>query len=114
MDKSNPVQEYIEERKEDDDDLVSFVKDELVAIGRVNDIDLFMNHEYIKEAINKRPKVQRFLLNKYWNLQILNIENVDSIDVRYCLVGHGTIENWKELFHQRVIPFIIEHDLPHF
>ncbi len=108
------MSDYLEERKEDDIDLVEIVREKLLSIGKEQDIALFDNNEYILDAKNRRPKIQRFILNKYWTLQILNIDNVDSIDVRYCLVNDGDIDKWIDLFNKKVVPFIIEHDLPHF
>ncbi len=105
---------YSEPREEGDIDLVEEVRNILLSVGKEIDIDLYDNHHYVIEAKNKRPEVQRFILNKYWTLQILNIDDVDSIDVRFCLVNKGTIDKWLELFKTKVLTFIIAHDLPHF
>lgn len=105
---------YNEPREEGDVDLVEEVRKILLSAGKEIDIDLYDNHEYVLEAKTKRPLVQRFILNKYWTLQILNIQNVDSIDVRFCLVNKGDVDKWLELFKTKVLTFIIAHDLPHF
>jgi hypothetical protein len=103
--------EYNEERKPDDVDLVRVVRELLIGVGQAPKIHLFEQNDRIQEATNKRPKVQRYLMNEYWSLQIMKMP-VNSIDIRYCLVNNGTIDDWIRLFRDKVLPFIMEFDLP--
>lgn len=55
--------------------------------------------------------VQRFLINRYWHLQLGNLP-FNTMDQRYCLVPQGSIERWLELFDQMVAPCIVQNNLP--
>lgn len=55
--------------------------------------------------------VQRFLINRYWRLQIGSVQE-NSLDVRYCLVDTGKIEHWLRLFDADVAKWIVAHNLP--
>lgn len=56
--------------------------------------------------------VQRFLINRYWHLQLGTVTTESTMDVRYCLVPQGSIDRWLELFAQMVAPCIVRNDLP--
>jgi hypothetical protein len=107
---SNPY-EYSAPREDGDIDLVKIVRDMLIKIGQLPRVHLYDNSPKIKEAMSRRPDVQRFILNDYWNIQIMSVD-ADSIDVRYCLVGRGDCDTWLQLFESKVLPFIMEHNLP--
>ena len=104
-------QDYFAPQQEGDIDMVAKVRELLISIGQLPKIHLYDNSPKIKEAMNKRPDVQRFILNDYWNIQIMAVD-ADSIDVRYCLVGRGDCTSWLYLFESKVLPFIMEHNLP--
>lgn len=55
--------------------------------------------------------VQRFLINRYWRVQIGAILS-DTMDVRYCLVDTGSIKDYLRIFEQGVAPCIIKNNLP--
>ncbi len=107
---SNPY-EYSAPREDGDVDLVKIIRDMLIKVGQLPKVHLYDNSVKIKEASIRRPDVQRFILNDYWNIQIMSVDT-DSIDVRYCLVGRGDYKTWLELFESKVLPFIMEHNLP--
>lgn len=104
--------EYSEPRSETDRDLVGEVRQQLMFAGRGQNLEvLFDQNHYIQEAMRKKPEVQRYLLNKYWNLQMLQVP-APSMEERYCLVPNGPLDDWLRLFKYKVIPFIVQHELP--
>lgn len=105
---ANPM--YDAPRTNDDIDLIQVVRNLLVNAG-ISTIQCYDNSKHIMEAKSKKPEIQRFLLNQYWNLQLLST-SANSINERFSLVPNGTIESWLKLFTQVVLPFIVKHDLP--
>lgn len=63
----------------------------------------------LRDDVN--PDVQRFLINRYWRLQLGSLP-INTLDERYCLVDTGEIARWLELFEQKVAPCIVTHNLP--
>lgn len=104
---------FTDARLPDDINLVDTVAELLIQNNcpqdRLN--DYYYSNHYIHDARNLRPEAQRFLLNRYWNLQLLSI-NKSSIEERYCLISNGEFEDWLKLFSKVVIPFVIENNLP--
>ncbi len=95
-----------------DVDLVSEVRQLLIANGLGNLIEYnYDGHRYIMDAMNKQSEVQRFYLNRFWNLQLMKAPEV-SIEERYNLLPNGDTRNWLEVFKAKIMPFIIKHRLP--
>ena len=112
----NPLQQGIEQyylpKSEDDIDLVSIVREDLVKSGLAKVLPAaYDSNRFIIEAVGKDSNVQRFLLNRYWNQQLMAAKVV-SIEERYCLIPNGEIADWIRLFRSKVLPFIIQNDLP--
>ena len=74
-------------------------------------IAYYDNDHYVLDAANKAPNIQRFILNRYWNLQLLK-SPVNSMEQRYCLIPNGEISAWIQLFRDSIIPFLVANDLP--
>lgn len=106
------IARYQQGRKEHDIDLVQEVRDSMMSSGLGLKIpEAFNNSRFIIEAEGKAADVQRFLLNRYWNQQLMASAK-QSMDERYCLIPDGTVEDWLKLFKQKVLPFVIENNLP--
>lgn len=103
---------FTAERLDTDICLVSSVREMLVASGLLpNVIVYFDTNNYIQEAYKMRPEGQRFLLNRFWNLQLLVID-VNTVDERFCLISNGECIDWLRLFKQKILPCAILHRLP--
>jgi hypothetical protein len=104
--------EYQQVREPGDRDLVAEVRQKLIQAGvPMESMVHFNNHQNIIDASNKKPEAQRFLLNRYWNIQLLNCPKT-SADERFCLIPNGTLDDWMRLFEAKVLPFIITNGLP--
>jgi hypothetical protein len=101
-----------EQPNETDINLISEVRCVLFAntLGQLA-INSYDTHRYITEAMNKKPEIQRYFLNKYWGLQLMNSDDV-STDVRSYLIPDGTIEEWIYYFKEKIVPFLIKNQLP--
>lgn len=103
---------YNQNRQADDIDLVQEVRKILMEAGLGQKLPgAYDNNHYIIEAANKPSSIQRYILNRYWNHQLLTC-NANSMDQRYCLIPNGEISDWIDLFKSSVLPFIVEHNLP--
>jgi hypothetical protein len=106
------VAQYYQPKPEGDIDLVSEVRRVLVEAGLNQLVEAnYDNNRFIVDAANKPSSVQRFLLNRFWNYQLVSCEAV-SIDERYCLIPNGTVQDWLKLFTEKVLPFAIANQLP--
>lgn len=106
------IEQYHAERQPTDIDLVAEVRQSLISAGLSHEvIQAYDNNHYILDASNRTPEVQRHLLNRFWNLQLLSCPSV-SIDERYCLIPNGSVVDWLRLFRERVLPFAIANRLP--
>lgn len=106
------VEQFFMPRLENEIDLVSEVRNILIEAGLGNILaDTYDSHHFILEAVNKPSHVQRYFMNRYWNLQLMTIPS-KSIEQRYCLIPNGEISDWLKLFKQSVIPFLIGNNLP--
>lgn len=99
-------------RETNEIDLVSLVRNMLINSGKSNEvINAFDNHHFINTVKDKNAEVQRQYLNRYWHLQLVSV-SANSSNERFCLVPNGSISDWIRLFEAKILPFIIEHDLP--
>jgi len=92
--------------------LIKAVGDLLANAGLIQQAQAhYHNNSMIIEAQTFNEEGQRFLLNRYWNLQLLASPQI-TVDERYCLVPNGTTKDWLRLFEQKVLPFCVENNLP--
>lgn len=95
----------------DDIDLVSVVRDLFIKEGLGDYLAIaYDRDQHIIDARNKRPEVQRHLLNLYLNLQLMKAKT-DSSTIRYCLLPDGEIHDWLMHFRSFVLPFIKDNDI---
>src|SRR5574343_436390 len=105
------IEEYKQVRQPTDFDLIGHVRTLLINAGsRPEAIAAFDNHHLIVEATNKVPNIQRFLLNRFWMLQLMSCPAVSTKE-RYCLIPNGSIEDWVRLFSDSVLPFATKNNL---
>lgn len=92
--------------------LVKEVADRLTRAGLAKEVLLsYYTNPLIIDAQSFPTEGQRFILNRFFNLQLLGCE-ANSIDERFCLIPTGEFKDWLRLFEQRIVPFCVEHRLP--
>ena len=95
-----------------EDNLLDYVRSIMIDAGlKQRIVDAFDNNQYIKDAQGTPANMQRFLLNRFWMLQVLSVD-APSHDVRFSLIDTGSFRDWKRLFKDVVLPFAVQHDLP--
>lgn len=93
-------------------DLVSEVRTILIESGLAKEVaENFDTNGYVRDAINIPFEGQRFLMNRYWNLQLLQL-GLTSIEERFCLVDEGTMNDWIRLFKDKILPTLVSKRLP--
>lgn len=76
----------------------------------INVTNHYLTNDWIKKARGASFESQRLLLNRFWNMQLIDFKNTDTL--RFLLITDGDISDWLRTFHTRIVPFCIEHDLP--
>lgn len=103
---------YKTAREQGEIDLVEETRRRLIEAGLSNEVTCaFDTNQYVIDAVDKKPEVQRYLLNRFWNVQLLT-SNAESFEERYCLIPNGDIEDWLRLFSKKIVPFAVTHRLP--
>lgn len=102
---------YLQKPQEGEIDLVATVRTILQENGLGQNILAYDSNLHIQQAIGKNQEAQRYILNRFWNIQLLDCSDI-SIDERYCLIPNGTIQEWLNLFKTKVLPFCIKNNLP--
>lgn len=101
-----------QKRSEQDLNLVNDVRELLVTSGLLPEVvKNFDTSKYIQDASEMHPEGQRFLLNRYWNLQLLAIEPT-TIEERFCLITNGEYQDWLRLFKDKILPCAVSNRLP--
>lgn len=99
-------------RQEGELDLVSICRTMLVEAGLMQSVTAaFDQNQYIRDAISLGPEAQRFLLNKFWHLQLISL-GCDTQKERFCLLDQGDYNEWIRCFREAVLPKVIEYKLP--
>ena len=100
-------------RKPEEVDMISAVRTILVNVGLTKEVEIgFDTNKYIKDGLMLSPIGQRFLLNRFWNIQLLNVTTATTMEERFCLIENGTPEDWLRLFETKIVPCLIQHRLP--
>lgn len=106
------IRQYNIPKPLNDIDLIAEVRDSLIRCGLTKNVEAhFDTNRFIKEAHEKESSVQRYLLNRYWQTQLL-ASPAQSIEERYCLIPNGTVTDWLHLFRSKVMPFLVANNLP--
>lgn len=116
MSQTNPIEEgrarYFAQRQDGEIDVVQEVRGIMLSSGFPKEVvDLFDNDPTIVNAANKNSFTQRYLLNRYWTLQLQSTP-ANSEQARYFLLPEGDILEWLRCFQQVVVPFALENKLP--
>ena len=95
-----------------EDNLLEYVRSIRIDAGlKQRVLEVYDNNQYIKDAQGTPANMQRFLLNRFWMLQVLSVD-APSHDVRFSLIDTGSFRDWKRLFKDVVLPFAVQHNLP--
>lgn len=95
-----------------EENLLEYVRNTMIDAGLKQRVQTaFDTDQYIRDAVGTPANMQRFLLNRFWMLQVLAVD-VSNHDVRFALIDTGSFRDWKRLFKDVVLPFAIQHDLP--
>lgn len=101
-----------DERIVGDIDLIQCVRDILIRHGLKKKVEeLFDTDVNIIYAANLGPKAQRDVLIAFWNLQFMNCGN-SGFEERACLGLPFNDTDWIRVFVEKLLPFIIDNDLP--
>lgn len=103
---------YLSPRSSQDLDLYTEVRNLMVSHGFTPEqIQIYDNNRYIQDSKDKNEDVQRFLQNRFWNIQLMTCAS-DSVTTRYSLIPDGLVSDWFRLFQSDVLPFCRAHGLP--
>ena len=100
------------ERLPGDVDLVAEIVKIFLALGH-RDPDAWTKHSLIEEAKGKNPKLQRFLINRYWRLQ-LGACSENTTAARFCLMDNNLespAAEYLKIFKEHVAALIIKNNL---
>ena len=100
---------FQEVRQPGDIDLVEQITAMLVREGHPNPT-AWHNHPNIVQAKQAAPKLQRFLINRYWRMRLGQCES-STVAERFCLIEDGTDKEWLSLFDSGVLPAIVNYVL---
>ena len=110
---SNPQSNiFSSPRQEGEIDLVTTCRTILVEAGLIQSVAaVFDQNQYIRDALPLGADAQRFLLNKFWHLQLIRLD-CDTQKERFCLLDQGDYSEWVRCFKDAILPKIIEYKLP--
>lgn len=96
--------------------LIDEVFNALCETGLNNEAqNVFLIDHYIHDGKGMCFEAQRFLLNRFWHLQLQQLQNtagVKTIDERFCLIESGDPALWLKFFKDKILPMCIEYRLP--
>lgn len=99
-------------RQEGEMDLIAICRELLIGAGLAQEVtSSFDTNQYIKDAAPLGAEAQRFLLNKFWHLQLISL-NCDTQKERFCLLDQGDFSEWVRCFKEAIMPKVIEYKLP--
>lgn len=100
---------FTEERQPTDIDLVEQITQLLVSAGHPHPT-AWQQRPQIQEAKPAHPKLQRFLINRYWRT-VLGLCAENTTRERYCLIDTGSDEEYLKIFKEAVAPSIVKYNL---
>ena len=101
---------FPEERQPGDPDAVAEITELFREAGHPNP-EAWLSHPLIQEAKTAAPKLQRFLVNRYWRDQLGALEKSTTPE-RFCLQdGDVNHLEYVKVFKQIVVPTIVEYKL---
>lgn len=101
-----------DERKTGDIDIIKCIREILIRNGLKKKVEeLFDTDSSIAYAQHLGPLAQRDVLASFWNLQFMNA-GVGGYEERACLTLPFNDSDWIRVFVEKLIPFIVDNDLP--
>lgn len=97
------------DRKAGDIDLVDEVTTLLRSAGHPNPSE-WSNQLAMSNVHSQGPKLQRFLINRYWRMKMGMCEQNSTME-RFCLIESGEDSDYLEIFKVNIVPFIIRNKL---
>ena len=91
-------------------DLIAAVTDLLRAAHHPAP-EQWLSDPAIASALGAGAKLQQFLINRYWRLQLGACESSTTAE-RYCLVDEGTPKDYLSIFEKALVPAILRERLP--
>jgi len=103
---------FPEVRQPGDPDAVAEITAILQAAGHPTPT-AWESDSLIQEAKPAAPKLQRFLINRYWRLKLASLEpTVHTQAERYCLIDDDIKhEDYIRVFGEHVAPTLVKHQL---
>lgn len=106
------INEFHATKPEGDIDLVGEVRKLLVESGLGQNLhETYDINRFIVDAKNKHSNAQRYLLNRYWYLQLSKFQTA-TINERGSLIPNGSVHTWLKIFQEVILPKLIELRLP--
>lgn len=91
--------------------LITEVRNLLLNNGLVQLVPNFDNDQRIIDGRNLPTEGQRFLLSRFWNVQLM-ADPIKSQETRYYLTDTTSPQHWIDVFRLKVIPLCLELNLP--
>ena len=98
---------FTDERKPEDVNLINEITNLLKNAGVENPSN-WINNQIIFEASNAGPKLERFLVNRYWRLRLAEVNSNESIALA-CLKELHDLDtgDYLKIFNKYVVPRIV-------
>lgn len=91
---------------------VDRVRTKMISTGLKEKLEIFDSDSDIVLACKVADKAQqRDLVNRFFNTQLCT-KGTDSIEERFVLIDTDTDDMWLKLFEDKVVPYLLENDLP--
>jgi hypothetical protein len=96
-------------RQPGDIDLVQEITALLVKANHPNPTN-WSGQLAMKEPHLEGPKLQRFLINRYWRVKMGMCPDNSTME-RFCLIDSGEDKEYLAIFETNILPFIIKNNL---
>lgn len=108
----NPIDLYCRDKDPSDLDLISHVRERMVAVGLGDRLPLaYDQSRFILEAQGRPSHAQQYHLNRYFSMQLM-AATVDTSQQRFALIYEVNSDDWLRIFESMILPAIVEFDLP--
>lgn len=97
---------FNEVRQLGDVDLVEQITDMMTEANHPDPLSWHHN-DTIDQAKVAAPKLQRFLINRYWRMRLGTVQR-STVAERFCLIDEGSMDEYLKVFKTGVLPTIVE------
>lgn len=106
------VESFYKQREEGEFDLVAKCRELMLSKGLEEQVlSAWDTDSNIIEAAPLCFASQRFIINKYWQLQLFTLEK-DTQKERFCLIDKGEPKDWVKCFTDVILPRVVAEGLP--